>query len=138
MTSLWTSLSRGDKAQQRLAKLALLTQDVELDETKDGLEIGLWHVLCHEAAEKTNDAGEVKQTWRIVLIDRQGKTYACFSDELRKLVGNLFGVIGQPPYDPPEWFRFEARKSSNKRTFYTLIPIDPPADKPADITKKGK
>ena len=71
-----------------------------------------------------SDDGEAIKASRLVIIDKDGKTYSTVADGARSSLGNLFNIFGLPPFNPP--LKIVAREVKTRRGFYTLniVPVE--------------
>ena len=79
--------------------------------------------LAHNVDIVTDD-GEAIKASRLVIIDKNGKTYSTVADGARSSMGNLFNIFGLPPFNPP--LKIVAREVKTRRGFYTLniVPVE--------------
>lgn len=94
--------------------------------------IDLHHVYAADAQKVDKETGEVKELVRIVLVDKSGKTYQCFSAGIRQSLRLLFASEGLPPYERPMLLEFGVKKLPNGQLL-VLRPHVPEAAQP-----KGK
>lgn len=94
-----------------------------------GIErIDLAHVYADEVTKTDNNTGEQVTLLRVVLIDDKGVSYQTFSEYALRSLRVILQAYGPPPWPEPIPVKVIASKSSNKRTFYQIVPWSQPVE----------
>lgn len=59
-------------------------------------EIYLTNVLVQKFTNVDDETGAVEEKYRVILVDKDGKTYASGSKGLYKSLGQLLAIMGEP------------------------------------------
>ena len=99
---------------------AINSADEQLSEhTKEVLEIT--DVAAHPITLPDMNTGEVIQCLRIILIDKNGKTYQAVSNGVASSLQKIFAIIGKPSWkDEPVKIKPVEQKTSNNFKVLTL------------------
>jgi hypothetical protein len=116
--NMWTSIPASDKFAQAAA---MGDADFNLrDYFKSdpfAKPIEMVHALAHGVVI-VNDDGEEVPAGRVVIVDKDGKTYSTVAEGARSSLGNLFSIFGLPPFNPP--LSIIAKEVKTRKGFYTL------------------
>lgn len=82
-------------------------------------EIMLKDIYCEVAQVTNKKTGEVSQVPRIVLIDAEGKSYACLSSGIYNAVRKLIQCFGTPTWEQPIKVKVQQINKGQNR-IYTL------------------
>lgn len=116
--AIWTSLDMTDKIgiAQAMGDADYNLRDF-FKEGEKGATIEIVNALSHRVT-LVDDEGIERRESRLVLIDKDGKTYSSVAKGAFSSLGNLFQIFGLPPYSPP--LKIEAKEVKTRRGFYTL------------------
>lgn len=79
---------------------AINNKGYSLDETK-GTVLEIVDVACHPVSLLDENTGEVVNSLRTILIDKDGKNYDAVSNGIVSSLQKIFAIVGQPSFDPP-------------------------------------
>lgn len=118
LASLWTSLPA-----ERNREVAIALQ-ASTDRISDHINevIFVTHVVAHQIQLVDEDTGVVSSGDRVVLIDKEGKTYGAVSEGIRRSLQTLFALYNTPPNGLwKDGLPVKIKQLSTKRGFRTFI-----------------
>ena len=90
----------GQRASQVKIFNAINNAEEKLDDHKNEV-LNIVDVVAHPISIVDENTGELIETVRVVLIDENGVGYAAVSEGIVSSLQKLFGIVGQPSYNPP-------------------------------------
>lgn len=79
---------------------AINSKGISLDDTK-GTVLEIVDVACHPVTLVDENTGEVVQTLRTILIDKDGNNFDAVSQGVVSSLQKIFAIVGHPTYNPP-------------------------------------
>lgn len=65
-----------------------------------GEEIPMQHIAARPIEIVDTETGELIPQWRVTIITPEGKLYSAVSEGIRSSLGEIFDIVGKPPYNP--------------------------------------
>jgi hypothetical protein len=86
-----------------------------------GQSLSIIHVIAHEVELVSEQTGEIEKHMRVILIDKDGKSFASVSGGITQSLKSIFKIVGQPPFiDEPLEIRVLQKKGKGTNKFLTL------------------
>ncbi|MEM3593822.1 MAG: hypothetical protein QXS27_03755 [Candidatus Jordarchaeaceae archaeon] len=103
----------------------LSDSDYNLDDMKERA-FPIQHVLAHYV-NINSEKGSV-QAIRTVLVTSDGETISFTSDGVIASLKRIFGLMGEPPWDPPLWMKAKEIRTRNGWRTINLVVVKSPED----------
>lgn len=87
-----------------------------------GQVIQLQYWMIHEVEFHDSETGDVVKSFRTVLYEPSGASYAFVSSGVANGIREIFGHFGTDKLDPPLPVKVEQRKTQKGRRVYVLVP----------------
>ena len=117
--SLWSSMP----LTRRADIIGLMQGNSERLGNVIGEVIEVEHVLAHRVDMIDEETGEVTTGDRVILVDRNGRSFAGVSVGVRKSLQFIMALYGMPPWTPELKLRVGQIETKRGRTF-TLKPVE--------------
>jgi hypothetical protein len=121
--AMWTSLPIEDKiaVAQAMGDANYNIREYFKGDQAEPIEVV--HALAH-VVDVLTEENELVKANRIVLIDKNGKTYSSVAEGVKTSLGNIFALFGLPPFNPPLKIKAEEVLTRRKRYTLNLKPVE--------------
>lgn len=86
-----------------------------------GQEIHVVDVISHPVELVSEQTGLVETHYRVILVDKDGTSYASVSVGITQALRSIFGIVGEPPYvEEPLEIKVLQKKGKGTNKFLTL------------------
>lgn len=106
------------------SKKQILNAVTNAEDVSDNLNtaINLVHVVTQAVSVTDTVTGDPRDVVRTILIDDNGKSFACVSDGVVGSLRDIFGVIGHPStWDQPLPVMVVEQKGNQGRKFFKIV-----------------
>lgn len=110
---------KGNSREERLAVFEAVT-NAEALEDHINERLNVCDVVIQPVEFADSVTGELVQQNRIVLVTEEGRAYACVSLGVETAIKQLFGIVGQPHWEPAIALVATKEKAKNGYKFTTL------------------
>jgi hypothetical protein len=86
-----------------------------------GVQLSIVHMIAHEVELVSEQTGEIEKHFRIILVDKDGVSYASVSGGITQALKSIFNIVGEPPFiDEPLEIKVLQKKGNGTNKFLTL------------------
>lgn len=106
----------GTRASQVKIYNAVNSKGEPLDDHKNEV-LEIVDIAAHPVTLTDENTGEVVDALRVVMIDKNGKIFDAVSQGIASSLQKIFGIVGQPTYNPP--LRMKVVEQKTRKGFKT-------------------
>ena len=97
---------------------AINNKGESLDENK-GKILEIVNVAAHPVNITDETTGEIVEALRIIMVDKNNTNYDAVSQGIASSLQKIFGIVGQPPFNPP--LKLKVVEQKTRKGFKTNV-----------------